>query len=61
MKELSVLNELLEKARKFKMSRDEKEEQRRGFAFGNANISNPHITRKDVDREADTLKPKRHS
>ena len=50
------LNELLDKAKKVKLSPEQKEEQRRSFAYGNTNIENSRITRKTVDCEAEELK-----
>lgn len=50
------LNELLEKAKGVKLSPEQKEEQRRSFAYGNTNIENSRITRETVDREAERLK-----
>ena len=50
------LKELLDAAKKVSMSSEEKEEQRRSFAYGNANIENAKVTREIVDREAETLK-----
>ncbi len=50
------LNELLNKAKSVKLSPEEKEEQRRSFAYGNTNIENSRITRETVDREAEDLK-----
>lgn len=50
------LKELLEKMRVVKPSSEDKEEQRRSFAFGNTNIENSRITRETVDREAEELK-----
>jgi hypothetical protein len=38
------------------MSGEEREEQRRSFAYGNAGIENPLITRSMVDREAELLR-----
>jgi hypothetical protein len=38
------------------MTADEKEEQRRSFAYGNTNIENPLITRETVDKQAEQLK-----
>ena len=38
------------------MSSEEKEEQRRSFAYGNANIENKMVTRDTIDRQADRLK-----
>ncbi len=34
----------------------EKEEQRRSFAYGNTKIENPRITRETVDQEAEELR-----
>jgi hypothetical protein len=50
------LNELLDKAKKVKLSPEQKEEQRRSFAYGNTNIENSRITRETVDRQAEELK-----
>jgi hypothetical protein len=49
------LQELLGQAKKAVPSAQEKEEQRRSFAYGNTKIENPRITREMVDREADVL------
>jgi hypothetical protein len=53
------LKELLEKTKGVKASPEEKEEQRRSFAYGNTNIENPRITRETVDQEAEELKKAR--
>lgn len=53
------LKELLDKAKTVKPSPEDKEEQRRSFAFGNTNIENSRITRETVDREAEELKKSR--
>lgn len=50
------LNELIEKAKTVKTSAEEREEQRRSFAYGNANIENERVTRKTIDAEAEKLK-----
>lgn len=50
------LKVLLEKARLVTMSSEDKEEQRRSFAFGNSNIENARITREIVDEQAELLK-----
>jgi hypothetical protein len=50
------LEDLLEWAKKVEMTADEKEEQRRSFAYGNTNIENPLITRETVDKQAEQLK-----
>jgi len=46
---------LLERARSAQMTRDEKEEQRRSFAYGNSKIENDRITRETIDREAEAI------
>jgi hypothetical protein len=53
------LKELLEKAKSVQVSPEQKEEQRRSFAYGNTNIENPRITRETVDQEAEELKKAR--
>ena len=52
------LKELLEKARHVAMTRNEREAQRRSFAYGNTKIENDLITRQTIDAEAEAL-PKR--
>jgi hypothetical protein len=52
------LQQLLEAAKNVDVSPEQKEEQRRSFAFGNTNIENPLITRRTVDQEAEALKEK---
>jgi hypothetical protein len=47
---------LLEEARNRPFTAAEREEQRRSFAFGNANIDNPDVTREIVDAAAEALK-----
>jgi hypothetical protein len=49
------LQELLEEARKSVPTPQEKEEQRRSFAYGNTKIENSRITREMVDQEAESL------
>jgi len=49
------LEKLLEAAKHRSLSTAEQEEQRRSFAFGNANIENERVTRETIDREADAL------
>jgi hypothetical protein len=39
------LQELLDAAKNVQVSAEQKEEQRRSFAFGNANIENSRVTR----------------
>ena len=50
------LQELLDQARKNVPTAQEKEEQRRSFAYGNTKIENSRITREMVDQEAESLK-----
>jgi hypothetical protein len=52
----NALRELLEEAKKTKPTDEEREQQRRSFAYGNTNIENPRITREMVDEEAERLK-----
>ncbi len=51
-----ILKALLEKAKTVRMTREQKEEQRRSFAYGNTKIENPRITREIIDEEAEILK-----
>jgi hypothetical protein len=50
------LQELLDEARKNVLTSQDKEEQRRSFAYGNTKIENSRITREMIDREAESLK-----
>jgi hypothetical protein len=50
------LQELLDEARKNVPTSQEKEEQRRSFAYGNTKTENSRITREMVDHEAESLK-----
>lgn len=52
------LQQLLDAAKNLEFTPEQKEEQRRSFAFGNANIENPRVTREIVDEEAEALKGK---
>lgn len=49
------LEKLLEAARYRPLTQVEKEEQRRSFAYGNANIENPRVTREMIDEQAAEL------
>jgi hypothetical protein len=53
------LEKLLEAARYRPLTRLEQEEQRRSFAYGNANIENERVTRETVDEQAEELKESR--
>ena len=50
-----VFMALIERSKKHEMTAEEREAQRRSFAFGNANIDNPNVTREMVDRAAEEI------
>lgn len=49
------LSQLLEAARKVRMTDAEREAQRRSFAYGNSKIENDRISRESIDHEANAL------
>jgi hypothetical protein len=49
------LQKLIDAAKKVEMTAAQLEEQRRSFAFGNANIENSRVTRETVDKAAELL------
>jgi hypothetical protein len=49
------LEKLLAAAKGHLLGLTEKEEQRRSFAYGNANIENARVTREMVDEQAELL------
>ena len=49
------LQDSLEATRNVILTPEEKEQQRRSFAYGNTVIENPRITREMIDRAADAL------
>lgn len=51
-------DELLERARQVKMTPEQKEKQRRSFAYGNVNIENEFVTRETVDLAAESIEAK---
>jgi hypothetical protein len=53
---IEELKDLLERAKSLKMSAEQKEQQRRSFAYGNTRIENPLITRETVKAQAEALK-----
>lgn len=55
----TALQDLIERARSVEMTPDQKESQRRSFAFGNTRIENEQITRETVDRAAAELETKK--
>ena len=50
------LEDLVEACRTVEMTEEEREAQRRSFAYGNTKIENDLITREIVDRAAEDLK-----
>ena len=46
---------LIELAKQVTMTPEQKEAQRRSFAFGNAKIENENITRESIDKQAEAL------
>lgn len=46
---------LLEKAKRITMSSKEREEQRRSFAYGNANIENEAVTKDVIEEVANRM------
>ena len=46
---------LLERAKGIKMSTGDREQQRRSFAYGNANIENEAVTREVIDEVAERM------
>lgn len=50
---------LLEKSKGVEMTPSQLEEQRRSFAYGNANIENERVTRAVIDEQAEKLKKAR--
>jgi hypothetical protein len=48
---------LLASARRAEMTPEQREEQRRSFAYGNTALENPRITRQIIDQEAEKLSP----
>jgi len=53
------LQTLLEAAKKVVLTAEQKEQQRRSFAYGNTKIENSRITREMVDRAADAIEQPR--
>jgi len=53
MIENKELEELLDMAKSVVMTPEQREEQRRSFAYGNAKISNPSVTREMIDLAAE--------
>ena len=50
------LQRLLDAAKTYKMNREQQEQQRRNFAYGNASLENDLITREMIDEQAEKLK-----
>lgn len=51
------IKQLIEKAAKIRMSADDREAQRRSFAYGNAHIENDRVTREMIDDAAARMPP----
>lgn len=54
------LDRLLEAARRITPSKEQREEQRRSFAYGNTTFENALITREMIDEEAERLEREKH-
>jgi hypothetical protein len=54
------LEKLLEAAKRIPPSTQQREEQRRSFAYGNTAIENDLITREMIDAEAEQLDREKH-
>lgn len=54
-KKSRTLEELMDLAKTVVMTEEEKEEQRRDWAYGNTKLHNPAITREIVDEVADKM------
>lgn len=52
----NYLQELIEAAKRVPFTEDEREAQRRSFAYGNTRIENDRITREMIDEQAEVLK-----
>lgn len=50
------LEKLIDEARNREFAPEEREAQRRSFAYGNTNIENSRITRQTIDEQAELLK-----
>jgi len=55
------LNELIELARKYDMTPEERQEQVRSFAYGNTHLENDAITKGDIDEAIVSLSSERES
>jgi hypothetical protein len=54
------LNTLIERARTVKTTGEQREKQRRSFAYGNTKIENDLITREMVDEQAEAQKKRKN-
>lgn len=50
------LEDLIERSKSVRMTPEEREEQRRSFAYGNSKIENDRITREIIDQEAELMR-----
>jgi hypothetical protein len=56
-----VLKDLIEAAKTAESTPEQREQQRRSFAYGNTAFENSRITREMVDREAERLAQEAHA
>lgn len=56
-----ALKELIEAAKTAESTPEQREQQRRSFAYGNTAFENSRITREMVDREAERLAQEAHA
>jgi hypothetical protein len=52
------LSRLIEMAKAVRVTKEQREEQRRSLVYGNTAFENEHITRDMVDRQAEELRTK---
>ncbi len=52
----NALEKLIESSKSVEMTNEQKEEQRRSFAYGNAGLENELITREMINQQAEKLK-----
>lgn len=54
-----TLEALIDAAKKLELTPEQREEQRRSFAFGNTHFENGLITREMIDEQADKIERER--
>ena len=53
---MTKTDEMIERARSVRPTDEQREAQRRSFAYGNVKIENSRVTREMIDRAADAKK-----